>query len=166
MLTHHRSKSRRCGSTACAPCHCTGLEYTRCSPESCSGVAVALLARSWTEDENRTDFSGPCPLRYGRTDMTGSGGMLQPDTRQGKRHERDEPSVGEKKLRPACAVPASWEMRMMENVFFKDGDSHVSTGSGCGCVCVARVSDGVLVRVISAHAVREQMGNLVSPSFA
>jgi hypothetical protein len=44
---------------------------------------------------------------------------------------------------------------MLENVFFKDGDSHVSTGSGCGCV-LCRLSDGVLVRVISAYAVREQ----------
>ena len=91
MLTHHRSKSRRCGSTACAPCHCTGLEYTRCSPESCSGVAVALLARTWTEDGNGTAFSGPYPLRYRRTDTTGSGGMLQPDTKQGKCHDKDKP---------------------------------------------------------------------------
>jgi hypothetical protein len=97
--------------------------------------------------------------------MTGSGEMLQPDTRQGKRHERHEPSVGEKQLRPAYAVPASWEMRMMGNVFFKDSDSHVSTGSGFGSVsCRQSVRRSVGASHLSPRGQRAD--KLFSPSFA
>jgi len=70
-----------------------------------------LLARTWIEDENRTIFSGPCPLRCSCTDMTGSGGVLQPDIRQGRCHEKRQTSVDEKQLQLAYAVPAGWEIK-------------------------------------------------------
>ena len=51
---------------------------------------------------------------------------------QARQMSRKGKRVDGQKLQLAYASPASREMRMMENVFFKDGDSHVWTGSGCG----------------------------------
>ena len=57
---------------------------------------------------------------------------------------------------------------MMENVFFQDGDSHVSTGSGCGSGFVSPEcqtgTEGVGASHLSPRGQRAD--ELVSPSFA
>jgi hypothetical protein len=61
--------------------------------------------------------------------MTGSGGMLQPDIRQGRCHGKKS-----RRAKAAACLRISRQPGDEDDgkSVFKDGDSHVWTGSGCG----------------------------------